>query len=331
MISELENEIFNVTEKGFDAMALKIFRYQARENDLYKNYLEVLNKKVEDIHDIRQIPFLPVSFFKTHPVICGNDLPDLYFESSGTTGSVNSKHFIRKSELYEQSFQKGIEWFYGDVSEWCILGLLPSYLERKHSSLVYMTDHLIKQSSDKRSGFFLHDHHALMETLLSLEKDKQKTLLIGVTYALLDFGEAYPMQLEHTLVMETGGMKGRKKEITRTEVHAILKERLGIAEVHSEYGMTELFSQAYAKKNGLFETPPWMKILARSEDDPFDIPAPSLNAVNGVTNIIDFANLYTCSFIATDDIVRLYANGSFEISGRLDNVDIRGCSLLSVS
>ncbi len=331
MYSELEKRIFNVHKNDFDALALEIFNFQARENDLYRNYLQLLNKNPGDIQQISQIPFLPVSFFKTHTVLCGVEIPDLYFESSGTTGSINSKHYISHTTLYEESFSRCFELFYGDISEWCILGLLPSYLERNNSSLVYMTDHLIKQSNNNRSGFFLHDHAALKDRLTELEKDQQKTLVIGVTYALLDFAEAYTMQLKHTVVMETGGMKGRKKEITRTAVHDILKQRLGIAEVHSEYGMTELLSQAYSKKDGIFQCPPWMKIFARAEDDPFDIQLAASSPLNGVTNIIDLANLYSCSFIATDDIVKLYPDGNFEISGRLDNADIRGCSLLSVN
>lgn len=331
MYSDLEKRIFNVNQNDFDALALEVFSFQAQENPLYRNYLKLLNKRTQDIQQISQIPFLPVSFFKSHAVLCGVEIPELYFESSGTTGSINSKHYICNTSLYEESFSRCFELFYGDISEWCILGLLPSYLERNNSSLVYMTDHLIKHSKDNRSGFFLHDHAALKDRLIQLEKDNQKTLLIGVTYALLNFAEANTMQLKHTVLMETGGMKGRKKEITRTEVHDILKQRLGIAEVHSEYGMTELLSQAYSKKDGIFQCPPWMKILARAEDDPFDIQLASSRPLNGVTNIIDLANLYSCSFIATDDIVKLYPDGNFEISGRLDNVDIRGCSLLSVN
>lgn len=331
MSRDLEKRIFDVTKNDFDGLALDIFHYQAEHNRFYKMFIETLGKKVEEVQHIHQIPFLPVSFFKTQQIICDEFLPELYFESSGTTGSVNSKHFIKEIKLYEESFQKGMELFYGDVSEWCILGLLPSYLERGHSSLVYMTDNLIKNSTDTRSGFFMHDHLELQNRLMDVEKDKKKTLLIGVTYALLDFAASFHIQLEHTVVMETGGMKGRKKEITRAEVHETLKKRLGIAEVHSEYGMTEMLSQAYAVQGGKFQTPPWMKVLARSEDDPFEIRSASLHTISGVTNVIDLANLYSCSFLATDDIIRLHPDESFEIYGRLDNSDVRGCSLLSVN
>ncbi len=331
MYKDLENRIFELTQNDFETLALEVFRYQAEHNTLYKSYVDILKKDIEQITALHQIPFLPVSFFKTQDVICGNETPDFYFESSGTTGMVNSKHFIKDLSIYKKSFQESISLFYGDISDWCILGLLPSYLERKHSSLVYMTEQLIQESSDKRSGFFLHNHDELNEVLIDTEKSGTKTLLIGVTYALLDFAESFSLQLKNTIVMETGGMKGRKKEMTRYEVHEILKKRLGIAEVHSEYGMTELLSQAYALKDGIFKTPPWMKIFARVEDDPFQIYPPSDKLINGVANIIDLANLYSCSFIATDDMVRLHPNGNFEIYGRLDNSDIRGCSLLSVN
>jgi hypothetical protein len=267
---------------------------------------------------------LPISFFKTHSLLTTTFTPQAVFESSGTSGTVNSKHFIKDLIIYEESFLKGFESVYGPVSEYCILGLLPSYLERSHSSLVYMVNRLIQLSGNDSSGFFLHDFKNLHSVLTGLEASKQKTILIGVTYALLDFAAAFPLSLKHTIIMETGGMKGRRQEMVRSEVHEKLKNAFEVKEVHSEYGMTELLSQAYSTSDGIFHCPSWMKILLREEEDPLRI----ITEGAGIINVIDLANVYSCSFIATDDSGKLYADGSFEVLGRIDGSDIRGCSLM---
>lgn len=324
MICEFEHKIFEVREPGFEALALDIFQVQVRQNPVYREYAELLNIRPEAVRSLCAIPFLPISFFKTHAITTGSFEPAAVFESSGTTRTGNSRHFVKDLSLYRKSFSKAFERFYGPVKEWCILGLLPSYLERQHSSLVVMTDELIRASGHPASGFYLYEYDKLRDTLLSLEREGQKTLLIGVSFALLDFAERCPLPLRHTTVMETGGMKGRRKEITRTELHGILKDAWQLAAIHSEYGMTELLSQAYAMENGRFECPPWMKVLPRREDDPLEV----LASGEGILNIIDLANIYSCSFIATDDIGRVEAAGSFEVSGRLDNSDLRGCSLM---
>jgi hypothetical protein len=280
---------------------------------------------------IEKIPFLPISFFKTHRVVTTEFEPEIVFESSGTTGANSSRHFVRKISLYNQSYLKTFNIFYGDPKEYCILGLLPGYLERENSSLVAMVKGLIDRSENSFSGFYLHDHKKLYQALVHNEITGQPTLLIGVTFALLDFAEKYSLKLKYTTVMETGGMKGRRKEITREEVHLFLKKKLGIASVHSEYGMAELLSQAYSKEKGIFNCPPWMKVLIREYNDPFSITVKPSNEkpVNGLLNIIDLANLYSCCFIATDDVGKLYKNNQFEVLGRRDVSDIRGCSLMT--
>jgi len=263
---------------------------------------------------------------------------EAWFESSGTTGTTNSKHFLRSEDIYRQSFTKGFQQFYGDPADWCIIGLLPAYLEREHSSLVVMADELIRLSGHPQSGFYLYNYPHLQETLQKLEMAGQRVLLIGVTFALLDFAETFPMKLEHTTIMETGGMKGRRKEITRAELHEILAEAFGQPPIHSEYGMTEMLSQAYAGDNGFFYTPPWLKILLREEDDPLAILPPggyypaggTRRVVNGAINLVDLANLDSCCFIATEDMGRLHEDGGFEVLGRIDNSDIRGCSLMTI-
>jgi hypothetical protein len=253
------------------------------------------------------------------------------FESSGTTTTVNSRHLVKEVSLYKESFNRAFELFYGKPKDWCILALLPSYLERNNSSLVMMADTLIQQSKYPDSGFYLHNTDDLFEKLKQLESEKQKTLLLGVTFALLDFAEKYPLSLHCTTVMETGGMKGRKEEMTRQGVHQYLCKQFGLTAIHSEYGMTELLSQAYSSGNGIFKCPPWMKIVIRDEDNPLGIKFNQKNSsLNGAINIIDLANIYSCSFIATDDAGKLYPDGSFEIIGRLDYSDIRGCSLLTI-
>jgi hypothetical protein len=357
MNSQWNDKIFSVTGQSFQELALEIFRFQYSNNPVYKAYIDMLEIKPADINSIVQIPFLPIQFFKTHEIKTTEFEPQAVFESSGTTGTINSRHLIKDIGVYKQSFLKGLEMFYGPVNEWCIIGLLPSYLERKNSSLVFMVDALIRQNRHSRSGFFLYEYDELYKTLKQLEEDKQKTLLIGVSFALLDFAEEYSFPLKHTVIMETGGMKGRKDEIVRQELHEILKTKFKVDVIHSEYGMTELLSQAYSRGNGIFHCPPWMKVLIRDEEDPFDIqsgvqssetvnglPAPGSRlptqnsrlttqhsepvTKRGVINIIDLSNIYSCSFIATDDAGKLNADGSFEVLGRIDNSDIRGCSLM---
>ncbi len=328
---ELKNEIFNTTEQDFKAIALKIFRFQFEQNAFYREYCDSININIDSIQRLEHIPFLPIQFFKSKEIRSTDFEPATIFESSGTTGSVTSRHFVKDTGLYEESFLKSFNIFYGDIATFCIIGLLPSYLERKYSSLVWMVNELIEKSQHKQSGFYLYEFEKLKEVLLQNETAGQQTILIGVTYALLDFFEINPMDLKYTTVMETGGMKGRREELTRAEVQQVISKQSGVAVVHSEYGMTELLSQAYAKKEGIFRCPPWMKVLIRSEDDPFEIrSAENIDGpyLNAVINIIDLANLYSCSFIATDDLGKLYKNGSFEILGRLDNSDIRGCGLM---
>ncbi len=327
---DFNQKIFEVTNATFTELCLEIFNFQYTHNSIYQQYCNALGSIPKNIVRLEQIPFLPVSLFKTHTIKTTAFNEAVVFESSGTTKTINSKHFIKDVELYKKSFITGFNQFYGNAKNWCIIGLLPSYLERNNSSLVMMVDDLIKQSKNELSGFYLYDTEKLHQTLLQNERLKQPTLLIGVTYALLDFAEQYQMQLNYTTVMETGGMKGRREEMTRQEVHEILQNKLGVTTIHSEYGMTELLSQAYSKKEGIFYCPNWMKILVREEDDPFCIKAAVSKTTSGLINVIDLANIYSCSFIATDDVGKLYTNGSFEVLGRKDNSDLRGCSLLTL-
>lgn len=328
---ELEKRIFAASPENFNELALDLFRYQHQNNTLYRQYCDALKVEANKIRLVEKIPFLPISFFKSHAVKTTEFETDTIFESSGTTSNVSSKHYIKDISLYRESFMACFEKFYGLPKYKCILGLLPSYLERKNSSLVMMTEALIKESNNELSGFYLDDHEKLHRTIIHNELLKIPTMLIGVTYALLDFAEKYKMQLRHTIVMETGGMKGRRQELTRQEVHAQLQQHFGLKQIHSEYGMTELLSQAYSQGEGLFGTAPWMKVLLRAADDPFDIissQAMPTKFATGAINIIDLANLYSCAFLATDDVGKLYNNGSFEVLGRLDNSDIRGCGLM---
>ncbi len=327
----LRNEILNCTAANFDEIALKVFNFQYVYNDMYRSYCKLLRINPSQITSLQKIPYLPIQFFKSHIIKTTSFTEEIIFESSGTTGSINSKHFVKEKSLYEESYLKTFRQFYGQENNYCMIGLLPSYLERQGSSLVYMVDDLIKKSTHQSSGFYLYDYEKLKNVLLENEAAKGSTILIGVTYALIDFAEKNNMQLQHTIVMETGGMKGRREELTRKEVHTILSSKLGLNHIHSEYGMTELLSQAYSKENGIFNCPPYMHILLRSEEDPFDICATvSTNKTSqtGVINIIDLANLYSCSFIATDDVGKIYADKSFEILGRLENSDVRGCGLM---
>ena len=324
MQPDFGNKIFDISADEFEAFAINIFHFQYQHNPLYREYINTLGIYPDSISRILQIPFLPIQFFKQREVRTTEFKPEAIFESSGTTKKESSKHFIRELDIYRHSFMRGFESFYGPVRNWCIIGLLPSYLERKNSSLVFMVNELISRSQHAESGFYLQDYDRLANTLTNLEKRQQKTLLIGVGFALLDFGQAYPMKLNHTILMETGGMKGRKAEITRQELHERLKNYFGLEIIHSEYGMTELLSQAYSKRNGIFTPVSWMRVLVRKDDDPFEV----CESGEGILNIIDLANIYSVSFIATEDTGKIASDGSFEIAGRLDHADLRGCSLL---
>ena len=330
MNSEWHDKVFSVTEKGFGQLALDIFHFQYETNKVYNSYVNALGKSPSSVDEIEKIPFLPINFFKTDEIKAGKFNAEVIFKSSGTTQAINSQHHVKDVSIYTQSFTTAFKKIYGDLQEWCILGLLPSYLEKGDSSLVYMVNDLIKQSHHLQSGFYLYDLEKLKETLLVLERANQKTLLIGVTYALLDFAEKFPISLMNTFIMETGGMKGRREELTRMEVHDQLKKAFGKTEIHSEYGMTELLSQAYAKKEGRFQWAPWMKVLIRDDEDPLSIQHSGPGVVSGGISIIDLANVYSCSFIATDDVGKLYPDKSFEVLGRMDGSDLRGCSLLTV-
>jgi hypothetical protein len=326
VLPPIPEHIFNTTEDNFEEQALRLFQFQYAHNDLYKRFVDELQVDPQSIRSLQEIPFLPISFFKTHTVKTTAFDAAQIFESSGTTTSINSQHHVKEPNIYRHSFMQAFKLFYGDIKDWCILALLPAYLERSGSSLVVMADELIKQSGHAKSGFYLHNMNDLQKTLQDLEKAKQKTLLLGVTFALLDFAEQNPMPLPHCTIMETGGMKGRRKEMLREDVHAQLRKAFAVEKIHSEYGMTELLSQGYSKGDGIFNCPPWMKIVLREEDDPLQMTQNK----RGLINVIDLANIYSCAFIATDDVGKTFADGSFEVLGRMDNSDVRGCSLLSL-
>ena len=318
--------IFDIgTNTAFEAMALTIFRMQYEENAVYREFCGYLNIDPAEVRQLTDIPFLPIGFFKSKKILAEGEKCEVTFTSSGTTGSLTSKHLVSDIRLYRKSFRRGFEHFYGDVKDYCILALLPSYLERQGSSLIYMVEDLIEQSGHSKSGFYLDDLQGLKDELVQLEASGTKTLLIGVSFALLDMVEKYPIALQNTIIMETGGMKGRRKELIREELHHILKSGFGVPGIHSEYGMTELLSQAYSKGNGSFKTPPWMKIMIRDTEDPM---AYQPVGKTGGMNIIDLANLNSCAFIATQDLGKMHPDGSFEILGRFDASDIRGCNLM---
>lgn len=327
MKSQRNDKVFSVQNLDFEATALEIFRFQYDQNPVYKSYADALGVTPLSIQYVAQIPFLPIRFFKSHAIQAGTFSPAAIFESSGTTGTINSRHLVKDTDVYKESFTKAFELFYGPATDYCIIGLLPSYLERQNSSLVYMVNELIAQSNHPYSGFYLDEWDRLATLLKDLEEKKQKTLLIGVTFALLDFAEKYQMPLKHIIIMETGGMKGRRQEMIREEVHVVLKKAFHLPTIHSEYGMTELLSQAYSTGDGIYQCPPWMRIILRDEEDPLTIK-PQRPAATGAINVIDLANIYSCSFIATDDAGRLLPDGKFEVLGRMDNSDMRGCSLL---
>lgn len=328
-MTELEEKIFNIrNEAEFESLALEIFQFQAGNNAVYAEFLANLGMDSVSIQSTSEIPFLPIELFKNHRVLTGKGEPDLIFESSGTTGQTPSRHFVLSETLYRQSFLKTFTQFYGPPEELCILALLPSYLERGNSSLVYMMDHLINLSGHQDSGFYLDDLKKLSEVLQSRITDGHPTLLLGVSFALLDLAEKYPVKLtENITIMETGGMKGRRKEMVREELHKKLREAFQTAAIHSEYGMTELLSQAYSKNGHLFNPPPWMKVLVRDLYDPMTLLP---EGRSGGINIIDLANLYSCSFIATGDVGKTFSDDSFEITGRFDQAEVRGCNLMVV-
>jgi hypothetical protein len=315
-------EIFGISnDNEFEKIALRIYDFQKQNNLVYQKYLKQIKRFDQKVTNISEIPFLPISFFKSHEVTCNQEKAEIVFTSSGTGGKT-SKHPVTDLKIYEKSYLEAFTKFYGDISDYIVLALLPSYLEREGSSLIYMTEDLIKRSNSELSGFFLHDFEELTQTLHRALASDKKILLIGVSFALLDYADKYQLDLNRVTIMETGGMKGRREEITREELHTILAKSFKVSKIHSEYGMTELLSQAYSKGDGKFLCPPWMKVVFRDTYDPF---CPKENA--GGVNIIDLANLYSCSFIETSDLGRKKENG-FEILGRLDNSDIRGCNLM---
>jgi phenylacetate-coenzyme A ligase PaaK-like adenylate-forming protein len=320
------DRIFSISNnEQFIELALEVFRFQAAENPVYKAYLDHLGILPGSVKTLEQIPFLPVEFFKKHRIVTGNLDHEVIFESSGTTGENTSKHYICDLKLYRRSFTLAFKQFYGEPSKYCILALLPSSLERQNSSLVYMANELIHLSGHHDSGFYLDDVKGLVHHLETLEKEYQPILLLGVSFALLDLAENFPLDLTNTIIMETGGMKGRREELTRNELHERLCLVFKLGSIHSEYGMTELLSQAYSKQDGIFHTPPWMKVLIRDLYDPLSMMS---REASGGINIIDLANLNSCSFIASRDIGKITQDGGFEVLGRFDNSDIRGCNLM---
>lgn len=326
MLFNKENRLFNLsTNEEFSSLALDIFSYQSQNNQVYREYIKALGIKPGMIRLVSDIPFLPIKLFKIRKVVCGDFSPEAVFRSSGTAGMEYSMHHIRKLTIYEESFMRSFRLFYGDPSGITIYALLPSYLERKDSSLVYMADRLIKKNKAGKGGFFLDDYDELIRQIRMSLSCGEKVLLLGVSFALLDLAEQYGPDLSGAIVMETGGMKGRRKEIVREELHSILKEKLNIETVHSEYGMTELLSQGWSAGDGFFRTPPWMRLIIRDPLDPGSVVGAGRS---GGINIIDLANIYSCSFIETADLGVLRHDGSFEVSGRFDSGDIRGCNLL---
>lgn len=325
-------QIFN--EEQFVEYALSIFAFQYENNVVYGEFCKRIGVDPEQVTMLDQIPFLPISFFKTHQVKTTSFVEEKIFSSSGTTGMEHSKHYIKSLDLYQKAFYASFNYFYGDPSSYTFLALLPNYLERNDSSLVYMMEHFIQNSSSKESGFYIYNHQELFNKLLYLRENGRKTILFGVTFALLDFIEKYQIDFPDLIVFETGGMKGRRKELVKEELHLMLKNGFTVSKIHSEYGMCELLSQAYSCGENLFQTPPWMKMVIRDEKEP--IPNQNLhqgtsqNPKSGVINIIDFANLYSCAFIATEDLGRIDEDGKVEIIGRLDIAQIRGCNLMVI-
>ena len=319
-------DIFSIqTDADFVQAALQTFGYQYQHNQVYQLFCTLLGRTPDKVRQLTDIPFLPIEFFKSEAVYCGNERPTTVFTSSGTTGSQTSRHYVKDLAVYQQSFRQGFADFYGNIEEYTVLALLPSYLERTGSSLITMVADLIERSGSADSGFYLNEYDLLAKKLTSLDRSGRKVLLIGVSFALLDLVETHRFQLKNTIVMETGGMKGRRKELIREELHAILCEGFGVEHIHSEYGMTELLSQAYSAGSGLYESVRWLKVLIRDTNDALSYQRP---LKTGGINLIDLANIHSCSFIATQDLGRLHPDGRFEVLGRFDNADIRGCNLL---
>lgn len=314
-----------ISKKQFDKTALKVFRFQHEHNQVYRKFCDHLNVNASQVKTIEQIPFLPIQFFKTHEVLSSHNPIQQTFTSSGTTGIINSRHLVTDVSLYEQSYRNAFAQFYGNIENYVVLALLPSYLERTGSSLIYMVEDLIQQTHNPESGFYLNNHEELVEKLLKLDQSGQNVILIGVTYALLDLIEKQGFNLQNTIIMETGGMKGRRREMVREELHALLCQGFGVQAIHSEYGMTELLSQAYSLGNGVFECPNWMHIMIRDTEDALSYIS---DGKTGGINVIDLANINSCAFIATQDLGKKNPNNSFEVLGRFDHSDIRGCNLM---
>jgi phenylacetate-coenzyme A ligase PaaK-like adenylate-forming protein len=320
------SDIFSISNnKQFEKIALKVFRFQYDNNSVYREFCQFLNVEKQQVKSLQQIPFLPIQFFKSHEVLSSTEKIQETFTSSGTTGMSTSRHFVTNITLYEESYRKGFAQFYGNIENYAVLALLPSYLEREGSSLIYMVDDLIKLSNHPESGFYLNNYDDLIQKLLQLDEAGENIILIGVTYALLDLIEKQQFHLKNTIIMETGGMKGKRKEMIREELHELLCKGFGVNAIHSEYGMTELLSQAYSLGNGIFECPNWMQVLIRDTEDALSYVE---NGKTGGINVIDLANINSCSFIATQDLGKKQPNNSFEVLGRFDNSDIRGCNLM---
>ena len=326
MIKPGKEQIFAINdEESFTKTALQVFQYQAANCGVYKAFIGGLGADPGAIKSLENIPFLPVEFFKAHHIVTSTEPDEVVFTSSGTTGMITSSHHVTDVSWYVESFRRAFSLFYGDIKDYTVLALLPAYLEREGSSLIYMAQDLITQSANSNSGFYLYNHQDLYHKLNQQKAARKPTLLIGVTFSLLDFIDNHQIDFPELIVMETGGMKGRRKEMVREELHAALCAGFGVDAIHSEYGMTELLSQAYSKGVGIFNCPPWMKIITRDTNDPFTLVD---TGKTGGVNIIDLANVNSCSFIATQDLGKVYTDGSFEVMGRFDNSDIRGCNLL---
>ena len=324
MISQ--EAIFQInSKKEFEKITLKVFRHQYDANLVYQQFCNFLKKDKNNVKSVLDIPFLPIQFFKTHEILSSQDVVQTTFTSSGTTGMQTSKHLVTDVSWYEESYRLAFSEFYGNIEDYCVLALLPSYLEREGSSLIHMVEDLITLSNHEDSGFYLNNYDELISKVIELDTSGQNVLLIGVTYALLDLIEMQNFQLKNTIIMETGGMKGKRKEMIREELHSLLCNGFGVSKIHSEYGMTELLSQAYSLGDGVFECPPWMQILIRDTEDALTYVA---EGKTGGINVIDLANINSCSFIATQDLGKKQPNHSFEVLGRFDHSDIRGCNLM---
>ncbi len=322
----MKKNMFNIqSQEDFAKVTIEVFKHQFKNNSVYRSFCDLLYMHPSDVSKIEEIPFLPIQFFKSRKVLSSLEEVQETFTSSGTTGSITSKHFVTDIKFYKESYLKGFAHFYGNIEDYVVLALLPNYLERESSSLVFMVDDFIRKSKNIESGFYLNNIDELAKKLINLDEIGQKVLLVGVSFALLDLIEKHQFKLKNTIIMETGGMKGRRKELIRNELHQLLQSGFGVDEIHSEYGMTELLSQGYSKGSGLFETPPWMKVLTRDTEDALTILP--LGKAGGI-NVIDLANYNSCSFIATQDLGKVHKNETFEILGRFDTSDIRGCNLM---